>query len=511
LTVGGDRSVLSPEVSTVRRNAILGIALGLGLAGLAGGISGPAAADVGGPATPQRLYATNGPTSITLSWTEPTTGTRPAYFQVYEGGAVVARNTTTHVTLSNLVFDSTHTYTVTAVDAYGRESAATAPISRTAIEGGPWACGITTPTGLTATNITPSAVSLSWSNAQPYYDEPGILVVLLDGTSVVQTALDSARISGLASGSTHTLAVSRRDCTGTMHTSTPLTITTPAGPNTRPAAPSGLTVTGTTNGSVSLAWAPSATAVSYAVYDGGAQVAATAGTGVTVTGLWRDTGHQFTVSALDAAGGESAQSGSVLVSTAPCDTVVPPPTALTVTPRSASTVALSWSSLVQSSGFVVYQYGAQVASVDGTSAVVTGLPSASTASYSVAVKEAANGGVCGTSAPSAAVSATTLPGAYARPTAPTSLTAKTQSPNYSSYNTGIVTITWSQPPSADPVTGYRLYEGSSVLAATTSTSVTLTLPSGPTHAVYAVSVDAAGNESALDGPVHFTVPFMPLP
>ncbi len=496
----------------MRRNAILGFALGAGLAGVAGGIGAPAAADVGGPATPQRLYPTNGATSITLSWTEPATGDRPAYFQVYEGGSVVARNTTTHATIANLVFDSAHTYTVTAVDAYGHESAASAPISRTAIEGGPWACGITTPTGLTATNITASGVSLSWSNAQPYYDEPVPLLVLLDGVIVEQTTLDSARISGLASGSTHTVAVARRDCvSGGLHTSTPLTITTSAGPSTRPTPPSGLTVTGTTNGSVSLAWTPSAAAVGYAVYDGGTRMAFSSGNSVTVTGLWRDTAHQFTVSALDAAGGESAQSGAAAVSTAPCDTVVPPPTALTVTPRSASTVALSWSSFVQSSGYVVYRSGTQVASVDGTSAVVTGLPPASAGTYSVAVREAANGGACGTSAPSAGVTATTLPGAYARPVAPTSLTVTSQSPNYSNYNTGTVALTWSQPASADPVVGYRLYDGSSVLASTTSTSVTLTLPSGPTHAVYVVSVDANGNESMLDGPVHFTVPFMPLP
>jgi hypothetical protein len=253
--------------------------------------------------------------------------------------------------------------------------------------------------------------------------------------------------------------------------------------------------------------------VSYAVYDGGAQVAVSYGNAVTttVTGLWRDTAHQFTVSALDAAGGESAQSGAAAASTAPCDTVVPPPTALTVTPRSASTVALSWSSVVQASGFVVYRSGTQVASVDGASAVVTGLPPASTGAYSVAVREAANGGACGTSAPSAEVTATTLPGAYARPAAPTSLAVTSQRPNYSTYNTGTVTLAWSQPASADPVTGYRLYDGSSALASTTTTGVTLTLPSGPTHAVYVVSVDAAGNESVLDGPVHFTVPFLPLP
>jgi len=491
----------------MKRSVILALGAALAVTGFAG----PAAAAGGGPATPQRLYATNDATSVTLSWSQPATGARPAFFRVYEGATVVARNTTTHVTIRNVPFLTTHTYTVTAVDPYGRESAPTAAISRGAIEGGPFACGITTPTGLAATDLSASGVSLSWSNARPFYDQPGTLVVLLDGASVAQTNLDSARVSGLAPASTHTLAVARRDCNGTLHTSTPLTITTLSGPASRPAAPGGLTVTGTGNTSVSLSWSASASAAAYAVYDGGARVAVTTGTAATVAGLWRDTAQQFTVSALDAAGGESAQSGPAAVSTKPCDTVTPVPVALTATPRSPSTIALSWVSTVQSSGFVVYRSGVPVTTVDGPSAVVTGLPSASTASYSVAVQAVANGGACGTSAPSFPVTATTPSGPSARPTAPTMLAVTGETTRGTSPETGTVTLAWSQPAGGDPIAGYNLYEGSTLLASTTTPGVTLTLPSGPTHAVNVVSVDTAGNESALDGPVHFTVPFIPVP
>src|SRR4051794_7970107 len=107
----------------LRRTALLSMATALVLAGEPGGGAG-AATD--GPATPQRLYATNGANSITLSWTQPSGGVRPAYFRVYENGAVAARNTTTHATVGSLVFNSAHTYTVTAVDRYGQESAPSA-------------------------------------------------------------------------------------------------------------------------------------------------------------------------------------------------------------------------------------------------------------------------------------------------------------------------------------------------------------------------------------------------
>jgi chitodextrinase len=202
---------------------------------------------------------------------------RPTYFRVYENGAVVARNTTIHATIGNLVFNSTHTYTVTAVDPYGRESAPSAPVTRTAIVGGPFACGLTAPSGLVATDLTASAMSLSWSNAQPCWDQSGTLLVLLDGVAVQQTTLDSVRISGLAPTSTHTVQVARRDCNSTLHPSASLTVTTLPGGSVRPAAPTGLTVGARNNTSIALSWAPSAgAAVRYQVYDGATPVAASA-------------------------------------------------------------------------------------------------------------------------------------------------------------------------------------------------------------------------------------------
>jgi hypothetical protein len=496
----------------MRRAPILTIVMVL-LGGAVAAGAAPAAAATGGPATPQRLYATNDATSITLSWTEPTTGTRPAYFRVYESGAVVARNTTTHVTMPNLVFGSSHTYTVTAVDPAGLESAPSASISRSAFIGGPFGCGLTPPSNVVTTQVTASAVSVAWSNALPYWDEPGVLVVSLDGVTMETTSLDNARVSGLAPASTHTIGVARRDCSGTLHAAPPLSVTTAAGPAARPAAPSNLTVGARTNTSVALSWtAPSFgrdPVAGYAVYDGGALVSSTAATSATVTGLWRDTTHQFTVSALDAVGGESAQSAPAATTTLTCDTVVPAPIGLSVTPRSASTVALSWATIVQTTGFTVYRGGAQVATVDGTSAggtaVVTGLASSSTATYTVAAQTAQ----CGSSGQSAGVSATTLSGPPARPAAPTGLSVT--STRTGSGNTGIVTLAWSQPSSVDAVASYRLYEGSTVLATSTTTGLSLTLPSGPTHAVSVVAVDSAGNESTLDGPVHFSVPFIPAP
>ena len=88
------------------------------------------------------------------------------------------------------------------------------------------------------------------------------------------------------------------------------------GGTTAPAAPTGLTVTGTTSSSVSLSWtAPSGTVTGYDVAENGSQVAAVTGTTDTVTGLAASTSYTFTVSAYNSAG-QSPASKSVSATTA---------------------------------------------------------------------------------------------------------------------------------------------------------------------------------------------------
>ncbi|WTO35380.1 glycoside hydrolase family 18 protein [Streptomyces achromogenes] len=79
---------------------------------------------------------------------------------------------------------------------------------------------------------------------------------------------------------------------------------------TVPAAPAGLTVTGTTSSSVSLSWSAVTGATGYNVYRDGTKVTAVSGTSATVTGLAASTAYSFQVTATNAAG-ESAKSATV--------------------------------------------------------------------------------------------------------------------------------------------------------------------------------------------------------
>ncbi|MEU1920298.1 glycoside hydrolase family 18 protein [Streptomyces albogriseolus] len=83
---------------------------------------------------------------------------------------------------------------------------------------------------------------------------------------------------------------------------------------TVPATPAGLTVSGTTASSVTLAWNAVSGATGYTVYRDGTRVTAVTGTSATVTGLAASTSYSFQVAAANAAG-ESAKSAAVTVRT----------------------------------------------------------------------------------------------------------------------------------------------------------------------------------------------------
>lgn len=87
------------------------------------------------------------------------------------------------------------------------------------------------------------------------------------------------------------------------------------GGTTAPAAPTGLSVTGTTSSSVSLSWtAPSGTVSGYYVDENGSQAASVTGTTATISGLAASTTYSFTVIAYNSAG-QSPASGAVSATT----------------------------------------------------------------------------------------------------------------------------------------------------------------------------------------------------
>jgi hypothetical protein len=487
-----------------RRRGITAVAVATVAAVLVGGT--PAAAQDTGPATPVALWASTSGTAITVSWQQPPTGPRISSFRVYEGDQVVARTTTTATRLY-VPFGSSHTYTVTAVDREGRESAPTGPATgRSWLSGVNPECLPATTLPITVTDVSASALSLSW----PRYPLGGDLELRVNGVGLGMTSLTSARVGGLAPATNQQIGLYRRNgCTGSMEPVGWTSATTAAGTAGRPAAPAGLTVTGRTDTTIGLSWtAPVGPAPArYAVYSGGTRVAVARGTSATVRRLFHATWHRFTVAALDAAGNESAHTAAVSTGTETCLARPPRPVELTATALSPSSVRLTWTLAAEAESYTIFDRDTAVATAHDSAAVVSGLPSGSRHSFRVSATLPQS---CGETPRSQAATVTTLAGPTARPAAPASLEVTGNVPT--GWPSGAeLTLSWSASAGSEPAVGYRVYEGGTVVGETDATSLTLAVGAATRHSYTVVAVDAAGNESAASTPVTAWATYLPPP
>ncbi len=153
------------------------------------------------------------------------------------------------------------------------------------------------------------------------------------------------------------------------------------------AAPSGLTVTGTTDSSVSLSWNSLSGAASYNVYRNGVKVNSSAitGTGYTDSGLASGTSYSYTVAGVTSSGSVGAQSSAVTGTTTGTPPPLPAPSGLTVTGTTASSVTLSWTAESGASSYNVYRNGTKVNGSPVTTNGYTDSGLAASTSYTYAV------------------------------------------------------------------------------------------------------------------------------
>ncbi|MBO3752041.1 carbohydrate-binding protein [Streptosporangiaceae bacterium NEAU-GS5] len=93
--------------------------------------------DTQAPSVPANVHVTGTTSaSISLAWDASSDNVGVAGYKVYEGTTVVATPSGTSATISGLAPSSTHTYTVTALDAAPNESGQSAPVTGTTQAGG---------------------------------------------------------------------------------------------------------------------------------------------------------------------------------------------------------------------------------------------------------------------------------------------------------------------------------------------------------------------------------------
>ncbi|GAA2354799.1 hypothetical protein Cme02nite_48100 [Catellatospora methionotrophica] len=182
------------------------------------------------------------------------------------------------------------------------------------------------PGGLTVTGTTSSTVSLSWTASTDNVAVTGYDVyrgtAKVNANPVVGTTYTDA---GLTASTAYTYTVRARDAAGNVSAASASatgTTTGGGGDTQAPSVPGGLTVTGTTQTSVSLSWTASTDDVGvtgYDVYRGSTKVNANpvTATAYTDAGLTPATAYSYSVRARDAAGNVSAASSSVSATTQP--------------------------------------------------------------------------------------------------------------------------------------------------------------------------------------------------
>ncbi|MGM1063874.1 fibronectin type III domain-containing protein [Saccharothrix sp. Mg75] len=459
------------------------------------------AADTEVPSAPSGLTAGDTTqTSVPLSWTAATDNIGVTAYELFNNSTLVTTVTGTSTTVDGLAADTEYTFTVVALDAAGNRSTPSAPVTART-KAVPDTQAPTTPANLTATAVTQTGATLSWSAAS---DNTGVTAYeLFNNSTLVTTVTDTtATVTGLSADTEYTFAVVAVDAAGNRSAaSAPAVVRTPAAPDTEsPSTPANLRSTGASASSIGLAWDASSDNIgvsTYELFNNSTLITTTASTAATAEGLAPDAEYTFTVVALDAAGNRSAAGAPVTArtETAP-DTEGPStPTGLTASGATQSSVTLAWVASTDDvgvTGYDVYRGTVFAKSVEGTSAVVDGLAAGTEYTFTVVAKDAAGN----RSAAGAEVTARTAdaPDTQA-PSTPSALrsTAQTQT---------TVDLAWDASSDNVAVSTYELFNNSTLMATVPGTTATiegLTADTGYSFSV--VAVDAAGNRSGASAAV----------
>jgi len=291
------------------------------------------------------------PSSMALAWQRSATASR---YRVYRNGIYIAETTQNSYFDTGLLSGTVYCYQIRMVDAAGNESSFTGTVCNST--------NMAAPTGLTATALSSTQIQISWtasSGATGYY-----LYRDSAATPLKSVASNSTVDSNLTADTSYCYAVSSFNAAGVESPKSGQVCAT-----TRLAAPATPTLTATlvAGPKVNLTWTTSAGATSYRIYRNGTLLQSATAAPVTDSTVVLDSYYCYTISAMDAAGNESAKSDPK------CVTVVatPPatPTGLTATVVAAPLrVNLVWSSSAGAVSYRIYRNGVRLFTPDPTAA-----------------------------------------------------------------------------------------------------------------------------------------------
>jgi titin len=404
------------------------------------------------PAAPTALVATSKTaTSLTIGWSAPDDGGRSIVDYVVRWSVDGSSWTTlsdgvsiaTSATISGLTRGVSYQVQVSALNAEGQGSQGSLSAIPAVVPG--------VPTGLVVTGKSQTSVSLSWvapvdnggRTVGDYLVETSIDGNVWNIFSDQFSALPDATVSGLTRGTTYQFRVSALNAEGAGSPSSAVS-TIPA---SVPSVPGNFRVTGKTANSLGLEWSEpdnggrpitdyvirySADGTNWLTHADGLSTS----TSLSIGALSRGVTYSIRVAAVNA---EGASSEAALTS---IPAVVPgAPTGLSVTGKTQTSIALSWSAPVDNGGRAITDYQIEWSTngstwntfTDGvsiaTSATVTGLTRSLNYEFKISAKNPEGAGPA--SSALSAIPATS-------PATPTSLIV-------ASKNASEVNLTWSAP------------------------------------------------------------------
>lgn len=457
--------------------------------------------DIEKPTVPTNLSSGNITSDgFTLSWSASTDNVAVTGYDVYRNGTYLKTVSSTSSDISGLSAGTTYSMTVRAKDAAGNISDPSAALSvRT--KDAPDLQAPSIPTGLAASNISPTSFSLTWTAST---DNVGVTGydVFCNGTLTSSVSSTSSTIIGLSAASTYSMTVKAKDAAGNIsEPSAPLNVTTLSAPDTEaPSTPTNLHATNITATGFTLGWNESTDNIGvtgYDVYLNGNLARSVTATYANITGLTSGSTYTMTVRAKDAAGNLSALSQPFEITT-PDNQPPSIPSGLTATNVTQTGFILNWSASTDNvgvTGYDVYLNGTLYTSVTGVSATISGLTASTSYAMTVRAKDAAGN----ISSASNVFNVTTAnPPDTQAPSVPTGL-------NSVNITETSFTLTWS--PSTDNigVTAYDVYRNSILFSSVTTNSALISgLTVATTYTMTVRARDAAGNISSSSSPLNVT-------
>ena len=275
------------------------------------------------PTVPANLTATAiNYTSVTLSWTASTSSAGVAGYNILRNGTKVGTSTSTSYTDAGLSPSTSYSYTVSAYDASGDTSGASAALGVTTLA----VPAPTAPSSLSAGSISANSIVLSWTASSSPVGVSGYNV-FRDGTQVGTSSKISYTDTGLSASTSYSYTVSAYDAYGdTSALSSSLAVTTSA-QTTAPTVPANFTASTTgftasaTYCNVTTSWEASTGPAGidhYAVLRNGSALATTSNLSYQDGTAAANTTYSYDVVAYDPSGNASNPSAAVSVSTGSC-------------------------------------------------------------------------------------------------------------------------------------------------------------------------------------------------